>query len=86
MPEVSRFYGIIIAVYYNDHPPPHFHAKYGDDEATILIDTGQVLDGRLSNRALRLVEEWRTLHASELVRNWELARARYPLNRIDPLE
>lgn len=73
-------------LYYNDHPPPHFHAKYGDDEATILIDTGQVLDGRLSNRTLRLVEEWRALHASDLVQNWELARARYPLNRIAPLE
>ena len=48
MPEVSRFFGIIIALYYNDHAPPHFHAKYGEDEATIIIETGEVLDGRLS--------------------------------------
>lgn len=47
MPEISRFYGIIVALYYNDHPPPHFHAKYGGDEATISIDTGDVLDGWL---------------------------------------
>ena len=48
MPELSRFFGIIIAMYYNDHPPPHFHAKYGDDEATIRIDDGKVPEGSLS--------------------------------------
>ena len=62
MPEVSRFFGIIIALYYNDHAPPHFHAKYGGAEATNLIESGEVLDGNLSKRALRLVEEWRALH------------------------
>jgi hypothetical protein len=86
VPEVSRFYGIIIALYYNDHAPPHFHAKYGGDEATIHIETGEVLDGHLSKRALRLVEEWRKLYEHELHEDWELARAKYPLNKISPLE
>ncbi|MGZ9003958.1 MAG: DUF4160 domain-containing protein [Burkholderiales bacterium] len=62
MPELSRFSGIIIAMYYNDHAPPHFHAKYGGDEATIRIDNGDVIEGSLSTRAKRLVEEWRLLH------------------------
>jgi hypothetical protein len=86
LPELSRFFGIIIAMYYNDHAPPHFHAKYGDDQATIRIDNGEVLEGALSRRAQRLVEEWRLLHQSELTEDWELAQARQPLNRIEPLE
>ena len=60
MPELSRFFGIIIAMYYNDHAPPHFHAKYGGGQVSIRIDTGEVLEGDLGPRALRLVEEWRT--------------------------
>jgi hypothetical protein len=59
MPELARFFGIIIAMYYNDHSPPYFHAKYGADQAVIRIDTGEVIEGNLSARALRLVEEWR---------------------------
>jgi hypothetical protein len=86
MPELSRFFGIIIAMYYNDHAPPHFHAKYGDDEATIRIDTGDVLEGLLSSRARRLIEEWRLLHQAELTDAWARARAREPLNKIPPLE
>jgi hypothetical protein len=86
LPEVSRFFGIIIALYYNDHAPPHFHAKYGDDEATVRIESGEILNGCLSKRAVRLVEEWRALHVPELMEDWELARARQPLNPIEPLE
>ena len=56
MPELTRFFGIIIAMYYNDHSPPHFHAKYGADQAVVRIDTGEVIEGNLSARALRLVE------------------------------
>jgi hypothetical protein len=86
MPELSRFFGIIIAMYFNDHAPPHFHAKYGDDEAAIRIDNGEVVEGLLSARAKRLVEEWRVLHQSELYEDWSRARARQPLNKIAPLE
>lgn len=86
MPELSRFFGIIIAMYYNDHAPPHFHAKYGGEQASIRIDTGQVLEGALGTRALRLVDEWRLLHQSELLDDWHRAQARQPLVRIEPLE
>ena len=86
MPELSRFFGIIIAMYYNDHAPPHFHAKYGAGQASIQIDNGTVLEGELGPRALRLVEEWRLLHQSELLDDWVLAQARQPLRRIEPLE
>ena len=57
MLELSRFFGIIIAMYYNDHAPPHFHAKYGSDQASIRIDTGAIVDGVLGPRVARLVEE-----------------------------
>ena len=86
MPELTRFFGIIIAMYYNDHSPPHFHAKYGADQAVIRIDTGEVIEGDLSARALRLVEEWRLLHEDELVNDWDLAQDRQPLIKIEPLE
>ena len=86
MPEISRFLGIIIAMYYNDHAPPHFHAKYGDLEAVIAIDNGEVVQGRLPHRVLGLVQEWRVFHKAELAEDWELARERKALKRIDPLE
>jgi hypothetical protein len=86
VPELSRFFGIVIAMYYNDHAPPHFHAKYGGDQATIRIDNGEILDGALSKRAFRLVEEWRGLHQAELLDDWTRARARQPLTKIEPLE
>ena len=86
MPEISRFLGIIIAMYYNDHVPPHFHAKYGDFEAVIAITTGEVVGGRLPPRVLGLVQEWREYHQTELTEDWNLARERKALKRIDPLE
>ena len=86
MPELTRFFGIIIAMYYNDHAPPHFHAKYGAGQAVICIDTGEVIEGNLSSRALRLVEEWRLLHQQELLNDWALALNRQPLIKIEPLE
>jgi len=86
MPIISRFFGIIIAIYWNDHSPPHFHAKYSGDEAVIDIDTGEVIKGALSKRVLSLVEEWRQLHRQELIQDWELARQRKPLRYISPLE
>ncbi len=85
MPEISRFLGIIIAMYYRDHAPPHFHAVYGDYEVTIQIATGEVL-GFLPRRALAAVQEWRRIHQDELARAWELARKREALPSIPPLE
>ncbi len=86
MPEISRFLGIIIAMYYNDHNPPHFHAKYGEHEAVVAIETGEVVDGRLPPRVLGLVQEWREYNKSELTEDWELARERRALRKIKPLE
>jgi len=86
VPELSRFFGIIIAMYYNDHSPPHFHAKYGGEQASIRIDNGVILEGALGPRALRLVDEWRVFHQAELFDDWDRAQARQPLNRIEPLE
>jgi hypothetical protein len=85
MPEISRFYGIIIAMFYGDHPPPHFHACYGNDKITIKIPDFSVLEGYLPPRALGLVMEWAALHQSELARNWELGQANQPLEPILPL-
>ncbi len=86
MPIVSRFFGIVIAFYWEDHAPPHFHAKYSGDEAMINIQTGEVLRGSLPRRALSLVDEWRHLHIGELLDNWERASKRQPMTYIDPLE
>jgi hypothetical protein len=86
MPEISRFFGIIITMYYNDHPPPHFHVRYGQQKALIAIETLSILEGTLKPRTLGLVIEWASQHQSELMRDWELARQNVPLENIDPLE
>ena len=65
MPELSRFLGIIITMYYNDHPPPHFHARYNEQKAIIDIQTLSILEGKLSPRILGLVVEWAALHQTE---------------------
>jgi hypothetical protein len=85
MLELSRFLGIVIAMYYRDHGPPHFHAVYGEFEATIEIHTG-IVTGEFPSRALAHVQERRGLHEAELSLAWEHARAGIPLRRIDPLE
>ncbi len=85
MPEISRFLGIIIAMFYRDHSPPHFHAIYGEYEITVEIESG-IINGRFPKRALRLVLEWLDLHKDELLENWRLAEHRRPLNKITPLE
>ena len=82
---MSRFYGIILRMRYNDHPPPHFHARFGDQEATIEIASGRV-HGVMSRPALNLIWSWLDEHRDELSENGELARAQRPLRRIEPLE
>ena len=85
MPIVSRFFGIVIYMYWRDHAPPHFHAKYGDQEVVIDIRSGEIT-GNMSRRALRLIQEWRELHIDELLDDWMRAENKEELNRIDPLE
>ena len=85
MPVISRFLGIVIAMYWRDHFPPHFHAKYAGHEAEIDIETGAVV-GHLPPRALGLVQEWRQLHKAELWADWERAESKRALLKIRPLE
>ena len=85
MAEISRFLGIVIAMYYNEHAPPHFHAIYGGYEVTVEIETG-VVTGRFPPRALSHLLEWGALHRQELLDDWSLARQRKPLKKIAPLE
>ena len=86
MPEISRFFGIIIGMYYNEHNPPHFHAKYGDDEAQFNINTLEIIRGNLPARAKALVLEWAAEHRPELLNNWELSNNLIKLNKVDPLK
>ncbi len=85
MPEISRFYGIIIYMFYNDHNPPHFHAEYQEFEATIEIESG-IVKGQIPRRALKLVFEWLDLHKEELLLNWEKIEQRKSLEKIEPLK
>jgi hypothetical protein len=86
VPEICRFFGIIIAVFYEDHPPPHFHVRYGSQQAIIAIETLQMLEGRLSPRVLGLVVEWAMMHRSEIRRAGDQARRREAIDPIAPLE
>lgn len=86
MPEISRFYGIVIAMYYNDHDPPHFHARYGGEKGVFRIDNSEMTEGSLPHRARRLAAEWAESHRAELVANWDRARRNEPILSIAPLE
>jgi hypothetical protein len=85
MPEISRFYGIIIAMFYDDHNPPHFHARYGKEYVVIGIDSLRVLEERIPHRALGLVMEWASQHQEELLRNWNSVMKDKPPKKIEPL-
>lgn len=85
MPEICRFLGIVIAMYYNDHPPAHFHAKYGDHTGVFSIADLKLLEGYLPKRIVSLVLEWAFEHRNELMKNWELVLSRKPLQKITPL-
>jgi hypothetical protein len=86
VPRLSEFYGIVIYMYFADHSPPHFHAIYGEHEALIRIADGSTIRGELPSTAMRLVEQWRTLHLDELVQNWALAQEPAAMSRIEPLQ
>ena len=85
MPTISAFYGILIRMFFNDHPPPHFHARYGEFEATVDIVTLEVIEGELPTRALRLVAEWAMIRREELMEDWRLCREKLPPAQIEPL-
>ena len=86
MPEISRFYGMIIKMYFDDHLPPHFHAEYGEHEALIHIHTLAVIAGKLPPKALGLIVEWASQHQEELQILWNRAKNMEALHKISPLE
>lgn len=86
MPEICRFYGIVIAIYQDDHNPPHFHARYGSSKVAIRINDLTVLEGKLSPRALGMVIEWAAQHQNELMTDWDLAKDNQPPEKIEPLK
>jgi hypothetical protein len=86
MPEISRFFGIVIAMYYNEHTPPHFHAKYAGQRVAFSIPELRIIEGGLPRRAISLVLEWAFLHRDELQDNWLRAERREDLQAIKPLE
>lgn len=85
MPEICRFWGIIIYMYWDDHAPPHFHAEYGQFKVTIEIKT-RISDGRFPPRTLRALIEWAEIHEQELLKNWDLLQAGSKPKKIEPLE
>ena len=85
MPELSRFHGIVVKMYFADHAPPHFHAEYSGQAAVIGIETLAAFAGGLPPRALSLVMEWARLHQSELRAAWAKANEFKPVGRIAPL-
>ena len=85
MPEICRFFGIIIRMFYDDHNPPHFHAEYQGNSA-IFDFQGNILKGDLSSRtATKLVREWTDLHIDELVADWNAAKEDMEIKKIQPL-
>jgi hypothetical protein len=86
MPEISRFFGIIIRMYFDDHPPPHFHAIYGKHEAQICINPITILRGGLPRRAESMVIEWAALHQQELMENWQRLQSDQPAQKIEALD
>jgi len=85
MPEISRFFGIVIAIYYKEHQPAHFHAKYENQTGVFSIADLKLIEGNLPKRVISLVLEWAFENRDELMENWELAMAKKPLHKIPPL-
>lgn len=85
MPIICQFFGISIYMFWKDHMPPHFHARYGGEEITMDIETGNI-HGEMSKRAINLINEWRLLHLDELRHDWDLAVKKSALNEIQPLD
>ena len=85
MPEISRFFGIIIRMYFGDHNPPHFHAIYQEYTAEYDIMTFNVIRGELPPRAHAMVLEWASLHRDELLEDWQLASEMQEIKKIQPL-
>ena len=86
MPEISRFFGIVIAMYFKEHAPPHFHVKYEEQRAAFSILDLRIIEGSLPRRVAALVLEWAYEHRDELMENWKRVERREDLLAIEPLE
>jgi hypothetical protein len=86
MPEISRFFGISIRMYFDDHNPPHFHAIYSGSEAEIGIEPISIIEGAIPRRAASMVFEWAALHQQDLLLNWRRLHEAQPAEKIPPLE
>ena len=86
MPEISRFLGMIIAMYYKEHNPPHFHVRYNEFKATISINDLSLLEGKLPPKVMGLIIEWASINQKALIEDWELAKKFQELKKIPPLE
>ena len=86
MPEISRFFGIIIFMYFDEHNPPHFHVKYNEERAVLAIQELKVMEGKLSKRTLSMVLEWANEHRDELLNNWHSLQTTGNFSKIAPLE
>ncbi|MBS4027640.1 MAG: DUF4160 domain-containing protein [Ignavibacteriales bacterium] len=86
MPEISRFFGIVVYMYGDDHSPPHFHAQYGEFEAMIDIATGEIIKGDFPKKQLRLIQAWTEIHRQELMNNFDsLRQEEQVFHKIEPL-
>jgi hypothetical protein len=86
MPEVSRFFGIIIRMFFKEHNPPHIHAEHQGNKAVFDLN-GNIIKGNIKSRtAIKLVREWIDLHVDELINDWDLAQSGEDINKIDPLD
>jgi hypothetical protein len=81
MPEVTRFYGIVVKLFFGDHPPPHFHVVYSEYNALFNIETLEMIEGDLPNRANKMVVEWATRYQTELLEMWQTQQ----FNKLPPL-
>jgi len=87
MPEICRFFGMVITMYADDHPPPHFHARYGEYNARFEIGSGDIMDGHFPRKQTRLIQAWIELHRDELMKNWEESQKDNPkIKKIKPLK
>ncbi len=85
MPTICMFRGIKIYINWNDHMPPHFHAKYGNEEVLVSINDIELIEGTMSNKQLKMLLGWAALHQDELLENWKLAENKQELFTIEPL-
>lgn len=85
MPEISRFLGIVIKMFYKDHPPSHFHVEYGECRGSFSIEDLRLIEGNLPGRIVGLVTEWAIMHREELKEDWKLLKEEKELKKIKPL-